>query len=117
MTKKYPDMTRLFAAMEARKRNGGTMLGRKPSLNQSVLDKVNDLLAYNKITVRSIARKLGTSESAVSRTLSGKYSVSLGNLERLCNAAGIIIEFTVRGDVERGLLSEDAIRAMKTSGK
>jgi transcriptional regulator with XRE-family HTH domain len=93
------------------------MLGRKPTLNQSVLDKVNDMLAYNKITVRSIARKLGTSESAVSRTLSGKYSVSLGNLERLCNAAGIIIEFTVRGDVGKGLLSEDEIRIRKAKEK
>jgi transcriptional regulator with XRE-family HTH domain len=69
--------------------------GRENSLNQNVLDKVNDVLAQNKITYRSIARKMRTSESAVSRALSGKYSISLNNLERICTAAGIKVEILV----------------------
>lgn len=68
---------------------------RRNTLNQDVLDKVTDLLAYHKITYRSIARKLRTSESAISRALSGKYAISLRNLERICAAAGIRIAVSV----------------------
>jgi transcriptional regulator with XRE-family HTH domain len=75
------------------------VLLRKSTLNQAVLDKVNDALAERKITYRAIARKMKTSESAISRALSGKYALSLRNLERICEAAGLKVEFTVTADV------------------
>lgn len=71
---------------------------RRATLNQDVRDKVNDALADRKITYQDIARKTGTSRSNISRALRGEHNLTLGNLERICEAAGLKIEFSVTTD-------------------
>lgn len=83
---------------------------KRETLNDAVSRRLRGLLAEHRVSATSIAQDIGMTQAAISRRMIGMTEWTLNELDSVCRATGIAMQYLLTGSPE--LLLRPALGAV-----